>query len=138
VPREEIETRVVITPDLCVIDNREFYVRGRIPVPIVGLDEPFIWGVWAEVGPKDFMRTNEMWTTEGRELEAPFKGYLDSELFLFGNTINLEVMVQTQVVGRRPHFTVMDPQHPIAVDQRDGLTMERVIDIAEMILHRVE
>lgn len=138
VPQEEIEQRVVFNADQCVIDGRDFYLRGRIPVPVIGLEEPFIWGVWVEVGPKDFMRTNENWSVEGREQEAPFKGYLDTELFIFGNVIDLEMMVQTQVVGRRPHLFVIDPEHPIARDQREGMTMERVIEIAEMILHRGE
>jgi hypothetical protein len=135
---EDVDRRVVITPDQCVIDGKDFYLRGRIPVPVEGLEEPFIWGVWAEVGPRDFLRTNELWSTAGRELEPAFKGYLDSELFIFGDTINLEVMVQTQVVGRRPHFTVIDSEHALARDQRDGMSMERVVEIAEMILHRGE
>jgi hypothetical protein len=138
VPPEEVDERVAITPDQCVIDNREFYLRGRIPVPVHGLAEPFIWGVWAEVGPKDFIRTNEMWAVEGREGEPAFKGYLDSEMYVFGDTVNLEVMVETQVVGRRPHFRVCDPEHPLAREQRDGISMERVVEIAEMVLHRGE
>src|ERR1700761_666330 len=37
VPKEEVEQRVVLTPDQCVIDNKDFYIRGRILVPIHGL-----------------------------------------------------------------------------------------------------
>jgi hypothetical protein len=106
IPKDEADFRVVITSDQCVIDNRDFYVRGRIPVPIHGLDEPFIWGVWAEVGPKNFIRTNDLWNTPGRENEPPFSGYLNSEIPIFGSTINLEVDVQTQPIGRRPHFFI--------------------------------
>src|ERR1700761_118100 len=95
VPKEEVEQRVVLTPDQCVIDNKDFYIRGRIPVPIHGLEEPFIWGVWAEISPKNFLRTVELWTAEGREAEQPFPGYLNSELALYGNTIDLELSVQT-------------------------------------------
>ena len=47
IPLDEFEKRVVITPDQCVIDGRDFYLRGRILVPIIGLGEPFVWGVWA-------------------------------------------------------------------------------------------
>ena len=135
IPVEDLERRVVITPDQCVIDGRDFYLRGRIVVPIIGLDEPFIWGVWAEVSPKNFLRTNDLWTVKGRETEPAFPGWLNTELFLFGNTINLEVSVQTQIVGRRPHFTVIDQNHPLAVEQRNGITVERVEEIAEMVLH---
>jgi len=135
VPLEDLEKRVVITRDQCVIDGRDFYLRGRIPVPIIGLDEPFIWGVWAEISPKNFLRSNEVWHIEGREREPAFPGWLNNELFLFGNTINLEVSVQTQKVGWRPHFTVVDQNHPLAIDQRNGMTLKRVEEIAEIILH---
>lgn len=42
--RNELEERVLITVDQCVIDGRDYYLRGRIPVPIHGSEEPFIWG----------------------------------------------------------------------------------------------
>jgi hypothetical protein len=133
IPVNELEQRVVITPDQCVIDGREFYLRGRIVIPILEYSEPFIWGVWAEVSPKKFIQTIDLWKQEGRETEPPFSGWLDSEISLFGNTINLEVAVQTQKVGRRPHFTVVDSGHPLAVEQRDGITMFRAKQIAEQM-----
>jgi hypothetical protein len=135
IPAEERERRVVLTPDQCVIDGKDFYMRGRILVPVIGLDEPFVWGVWVEVSPKNFLRTNELWTTEGRENEPPFPGWLNTELPLFGNTINLEVSVQTQRVGRRPQFTIVDESHLLAIEQRNGITMERVEEIAELMVH---
>ena len=135
IPAEQLEDRVLLTPDQCVIDARDFYLRGRIPVPILGLAEPFVWGVWAEVSPKNFLRTHELWNVCGREAEPPFPGWLDSRLDLFGDTINLEVRVQTQVVGRRPHFTVVDQTHPLAMEQANGITLLRVQEIAERILH---
>lgn len=136
IPLDELEKRVVMTRDQCVIDGRDFYLRGRIPIPVIGLDEPFIWGVWAEISPKNFLRSNELWHLEGREREPAFPGWLNNELFLFGNTINLEVSVQTQKVGWRPHFIIADRKHPLAIEQLEGITLQRVEEIAEMILHR--
>jgi hypothetical protein len=132
---EELDQRLVLTPDQCVIDGRDFYLRGRILVPVIGLEEPFVWGVWAEVSPMNFVRTNELWSVEGREAELPFSGWLNSQLPVFGDTFNLEVSVQTQRVGQRPQFTVVDEDHPLAVEQRDGITMQRVEEIAERMLH---
>jgi hypothetical protein len=136
IPAAEREQRIVITPDQCVIDNRDFYLRGRILLPIHGLEEPFVWGVWAEVSPVNFLRSNQLWHTPGRENQPPFSGYLDSEIFIFGNTINLEVDIRTQVIGERPRFTVSNPDHPLALEQRNGITLERAQEIAEMVIHR--
>jgi hypothetical protein len=135
IPAEELEERIVMTPDQYVIDGKDFYLRGRILLPVIGLDEPFVWGIWAEVSPKDFIRANELWTVEGREQEPRFPGWLYTEIPLYGDTINLEVSVQTQRVGERPRFTVVDREHPLAVEQRDGITLRRVEEIAEAMLH---
>jgi hypothetical protein len=137
IPAEELEQRVVITKDQCVIDGTKFFLRGRIVIPIVGIAEPFIWGVWAEISPKNFIRTQELWSTEGRELEPLFPGWLDTDLPIYsdlGGTINLEVGVQTQVVGRRPHFSVSD-EYLLGREQRAGITLARVEEIAAMLLH---
>jgi len=138
IPSEEIESRIVLTADQCVIDSSSFYLRGRILIPVEELDQPFVWGVWAEISPASFLRANEVWHTEGREQEPPFPGWLNTDLFLFGSTLNLEVDVHTQAVGQRPQFTVRDTNHPLARQQREGLTIEQIQDIAEMIFHRVQ
>jgi len=135
VPPAEIESRVIVTKDQCVLDQRDLFLRGRILVPVHGSDEPFIWGVWAEVSPKNFLRTQEMWNNPGREFEPAFPGYLNSIIPVFGNTLNLQVDVQTQIVGRRPHFFVKDADHPLAREQREGITLERVEEIAQELLH---
>jgi hypothetical protein len=137
IPAEEFDQRVVITPDQCVIDGKDFYLRGRVLVPVIGLAEPFVWGIWAEVSPKNFVRTNELWVVEGREREPAFPGWLNTQLPVFGDTYNLELSVQTQPVGQRPQFTVIDQDHPLAVEQREGITMERVEEIAVRMLHPV-
>lgn len=135
IPGDQLEQRVLLTPDQCVVDGKAFYLRGRIPVPVVGLDEPFIWGVWAEVSPKDFIRTIELWKVEGRETQQPFPGWLDTDMPIFGNTLNLEVDVWTQPVGRRPHFLLIDEEHPLAIEQKNGISMQRAEQIAEQMLH---
>ncbi len=93
VPASELEARVMISPDQCVIDNKEFFLRGRIPVLIHGIEEPLIWGVWAEISPKNFLRTVKRWKIAGRETEPAFPGYINSEISLYGNIINLEPVI---------------------------------------------
>lgn len=133
IPPAELESRVVITRDQCVIDDTLFFLRGRIPIPILGLHERFIWGVWAEISPRNFIRTHDLWTTPGRESEPPYPGWLDSELPIYGTTLNLEVSVQTQAVGQRPHFHVVSQEHPLGREQLAGITMDRVEEIASLL-----
>jgi hypothetical protein len=55
-------------------------------VPVSGQREPFIWGVWAQIGEPDFVRANAIWKTEGRE-EKPFVGWLNTPVPLYANTV---------------------------------------------------
>ena len=134
VPRPEWDRRVVISADQCVIDDRFYYVRGRFAVPVHGLDEPFIWGVWARLRDRDFFRTNQLWNDPARTAEPAYAGLLNSDLPMYGYTLNLPVHVQTMPVGRRPHSFPVDTSHPLAVEQAAGMSMERVVQIAEQML----
>ncbi len=136
VPRDEWDRRVVISPDQCVVDDRFYYVRGRFAIPVHGLDEPFIWGVWARLRGPDFFRTNKLWNDPERVNEPLYEALLNSELPLYGDTLNLPIQVHTMPVGRRPHFFPTDASHPLAVEQRDGISMQRVVEIAERMVCR--
>jgi len=136
VPPDEVDRRVVMTADQCVIDERFYYVRGRFAIPIHGLEEPFIWGCWARISGPDFFKTNQSWT-DPKRVELPlFHGLLNSDLPLYGDTRDLPVMLQTMPVGRRPHFFPVSQDHPLAIEIRDGISMARVVEIAERMLHR--
>jgi hypothetical protein len=43
IPEEEREQRFVLQSDTCVIDDKLFFVRGCIEIPVDGANEPFIW-----------------------------------------------------------------------------------------------
>jgi hypothetical protein len=44
-------------------------------------------------------------------------------------------MVHTREVGQRPRIELEPTDHPLAVEQRQGITRERVQEIAEIVLH---
>ncbi|MGC2402769.1 MAG: DUF2199 domain-containing protein [Acidobacteriaceae bacterium] len=135
IPTRQVDSRVVITPEQCVIDDRHFFLRGRIVVPIRGCDKPFVWGVWAQVSAKNFYCSYKGWSTAGRENEPPFEGRLANDLFFFGGPPGLALEVHTQAVGRRPHFVVSSTSHAIGREQREGITLARAEEIAASLLH---
>ena len=49
IPEDERESRCDLTPDLCVIDEEHFFIRGCLEIPVVDGDGPFVWGVWASL-----------------------------------------------------------------------------------------
>jgi hypothetical protein len=123
--------------DLCVIKGEYFFVNGNIDIPIIGEDGIFSWGVWVSLSHTNFLRTMELWTTSGRELEPPYFGWLSTELPVYAphTTVGLKTNVHTQPVGVRPTIELEPTDHRLAVEQRTGITRERVREIAQLVMH---
>lgn len=123
--------------ELCVIRNEHFFILGNLQVPIAGEDEVFSWGVWVSLSQKNFSRTVELWTAPGREAEPPYFGWLSTELpYAPHSTLQLKTHVHTQPVGVRPQIELEPTDHPLAVEQRTGITRERIHEIAHLVMHR--
>lgn len=135
IPENEREHRCDLTSDLCMIDDREFFIRGRLEIPVVDGPRPFIWGVWASLSEKSFRRLVEIWGKPGRESEPPFFGWLCTSLPLYPETLLLKTHIHTRSLGQRPLIELEPTDHPLAVEQRAGITMERVREIVERLMH---
>jgi hypothetical protein len=125
-----------LSSDQCVIQGQAFFVRGLIEIPVTDLDEVFSWGVWVSLSHEKFARAAELWETPGRESEPPYFGWLSTDLPIYSpSTINLKTNLHTRPVGQRPLIELEPTDHPLAVEQRSGITMARVQQIAEALLH---
>lgn len=135
IPESERKSRGDLSSDQCVIDNEYFFVLGRILLPITDGPEPFVWLAWVSLSEKNFLRASELWDVEGREKEAAYFGWLQSALPYEPPTLSLKTMVHTQPVGERPIIELEPTDHPLATEQREGITMARVQEIVEAALH---
>ncbi len=138
VPADERDRRCDLTEDLCVIDEEHFFVRGCLEIPVVDGNGPFVWGVWASLSNENFKRTVDRWETHGRESEPPYFGWLSTRLPFYPETMNLKTHVHTRPVGQRPVIELEPTDHPLAIEQKQGITMSRVREIAATLLHRSE
>lgn len=134
-PVPERDARSLLTDETCEIDNQHFFVRGRIQIPVLDADRHFEWDVWVTLSRQSYERTLELWRQPGRESEPPYFGWLQTRLPYSPLTINLKTHVHTQPVGERPLIELEPTCHPLAVEQREGITLARVHAIAAMVLH---
>ena len=128
----------LLDQEQCIIEGEHFFVRGRIVIPILDAtaDEEFDWGVWVSLSRVNFTKALELWTTEGREREPFYFGWLSTELPIYEpTTLQLKTHVHTQRVGKRPLIELEPTDHPLAVEQRNGITMARVAEIAGAVAH---
>ncbi len=124
--RDQRELRAVIGSDQCIIDQEKFFIRGCLEIPVRETDQVFLWGLWATVWEKDFDEIAANWTTVGRENRiGPYRGRLANSLALYPDTFNLQITVRVKPINERPVFLVDERSHPLAVEQQEGITLEK-------------
>jgi hypothetical protein len=133
VPEGERRLRATLTSDRCIIDRTEFCIRGRLEIPVIGRTDFFIWGIWVSVSKDGYDRVAELWNTEIREHETPIPGALCSDLPIYPRTTGLPCHLHLRNAGRRPSIKLEPADHPLAVEQRDGITLDRVKEIAAAV-----
>lgn len=130
VPPDERSERIWFNsdanPDLCVIDGKKFYLRGILAVPLRDKADEFRWGTWAQIEEKDFRRYYDLWYETDVSQEPSFRGGLSGGIRDFADSDGLEVDIKLQSNNQRPRLTVISKTHPLAIAQRDGVTLEDV------------
>jgi hypothetical protein len=136
--REEFSSdeRSVLDEEICIIQAEHYFVRARLVIPVLDADDDFEWGVWASLSRENFSRMLDLWATSGREREPAYFGWLSTELPAYPvPTLNLKTQLHTDRVGTRPHIVLEPTEHPLSVEQQTGITIERVQQIARLVLH---
>ena len=129
----------LLSSDQCVIQDQAYFVKGLIEIPVIDSDQVFAWGVWASLSRQNYRRAAELWEAPERDREPPYFGWLSTELAIYSPaTTNLKTNLHTRPVGERPFVELEPTDHPLAVEQRTGIGLDRVRAIAEAFRHADE
>ena len=110
-------------------------MRGSLEIPVRGSDDPFVWGVWVSLSEENFFRFQELLDVELRSRHGPFVGWLCSPPKPYPDSLHLKTEVHLRDRGIRPSVVLEPTDHPLAVEQREGISTERVAEIYEMMIH---
>jgi hypothetical protein len=138
VPAEARGRRCVLDTDTCVIDDEFFFIRGCLDIPVIGEPERFSWGVWVSVSKENFARFAACFDLPKRSHIGPFFGWLSAALPLYPDTVNLKTRAHLRDDGVRPYIELEPTDHPLAIEQRNGILVSRVAEIYAYYQHRVE
>ena len=124
-----------ITADVCVIENRAFFIRGVLYLPVQGEAESdgFGWGIWAEISAPSFTRCLELWEADATS-EPPFEGSIASVIPGYAGTLGLPISVHLGTASQRPRFKVLPEGHPLFSEQARGITRAREHALLEVAL----
>jgi hypothetical protein len=96
----------------------------------------FEWGVWVSLSRQNYERMADLWTSPGRENEPDYFCYICSDLPTYDpSTCLLKGRLHTRPVGERPIVELESTDHPLAREQREGITMPHIQQIEEYSLH---
>lgn len=135
VPEHERNTRAELTDDWCSIDGTDFFVRGVLLVPIVNTDEWFGFGLWMSVSETNHRRYIETFDSNDQSRLGAFVGWMSSQITGYPDMLRLKVRAELQDGRQRPHLILEPTGHPLAIEQREGITSKRVGEILSPYMH---
>lgn len=150
IPDDEIG-RVYQDDDLChvrnsaeeISDDDIFAIRVMLRIPIHNVVEPFSWGVWVTQSRESFIRYVEGVGTDQRGVTT--FGWMPVTLESYIRTAryappeHLACDVHWHAAGLRPVITLHESDHPLYLDQRDGISWSKAVKIAQFqmeLLHK--
>lgn len=135
VPEKEREQRTFLNRDLCVIDE-DFFVKGCLEVPIEGSDDVFAWGVWVSLSRTNYERYVDLFDGDPPAGEGPYSGWLSNRIPEYPDTLSLKALVHLRRGGRRPSVELEPTEHPLAVHQRQAITLDDLLLMIGDRLHQ--
>ncbi len=129
-----------LTADLCVWTDdsgeRSHFVRGVLRLPVAELDDAFVYGVWGSLSAESFEQVIAHWDDPARVDDPPYFSWLSNSIPGYPDTLNLRANLVTSSLELRPEIVLQDDvDHPLAQEQRAGITVARVQEIAGLLLH---
>jgi hypothetical protein len=135
IPETERESRGKIDSNVCIVDGH-FFVRRCIEIPVIGQDRTFVWGAWVFLSRASFARVVELWDSPEADREPPRFGWLSNNIKVYPPTLNLRTHVHLRSRGVRPGIELEPTDHPLALEQRNVISLARVEEVAAALLHR--
>lgn len=127
VPEEERGQRIEVTSDTCIIDNEDFFIRGIIEIHVHDYPHIFGFGVWVSQKRENFYSYVE--NSDSDEI-GPFFGWLCNNIAYYKEpTLLLQTMAHFRGDGLRPSIELEPTDHPLAIDQRDGISLAKAWEI---------
>lgn len=138
VPPDERDARCFLTADLCIVDDKSFYACGCLELPVIGTSEILSFRVWVSLSEKSFLEFQDLLQIEHRSHNGPYFGWLCVPIPTYPDTMSLKTMVHIRDHGIRPYIELEPTEHPLALEQRHGVSPERIQALYDFFEHSTE
>ena len=104
--------------------------------PVIGVDEPFVWGVWVSLSEQSYESYDDSYEWPVRAHVGPLFGRLSAALPYYPGTSGLKVNLHLRDGLIRPSIELEPTDHPLAIEQREWISVDRLSEIYASIMHR--
>jgi len=136
VPPDERDERIELKESLCVVDEQHFFHRGKLTIPIIDHNENLIFNVWTSISAVNFGKRMDLWEDPNRIKEGPYFGWLQTTVPTYGDTLNIKTIATEQEPGVIPEIKSIEEGHLLTIDQENGITFERAVEIVDEIIRQ--
>jgi hypothetical protein len=124
-----------LSEDFCVMGGRYFFVRGVLEIPVHGFAEKFGFGGWSTLSRDNFDKYLAGFDDGAFAEWGPWSGWLCNQLADYIGAQPEALWVYPQRQRQRPTLRIQNPDHPLAIDQEEGITPERLLEIFDRYGH---
>jgi len=135
IPSAERDKRCFLTTDLCVVDDEAFYICGCLEFPVVESTDIMSLRVWVSLSEKNFLEFQKLIGVPQRSSYGPYFGWLCVPIPTYPDTMHLKTKVHIRDKGIRPYVELEPTDHPLAVEQREGVSAERIQALYDFFEH---
>ncbi|HAS8631743.1 TPA: DUF2199 domain-containing protein [Vibrio vulnificus] len=133
---EEVQNEGKLGSDLCYYkdeDGYHYFIRVILEIPIIGVEEPFMWGVWVSLSESSYNHYVEMY--EQPDINRTYFGWLCNYLPYYETTYALATDVHPRLDGARPFIVLHETDHELHEDFMKGIEISKAQKIAELCMH---
>jgi hypothetical protein len=124
---------VLLTSDFCIMEGRHYFIRCVMEAPVHGFSQRFGWGVWCKVDWKSYKLCWDRFEDSDNDGIAPLKGTLANNLRHYPDTLGRSCTIQLQNDRMRPLAMLDNAEHPLAIHQIEGMSLQEAIAQAREI-----
>jgi hypothetical protein len=111
-----------------VVAAEDHFILANIELPVKDPGESqFVWTCWVSLSRQSYDQMQRLWDSPDRESQEPAFGYVSNALPTYQpSTFALKSRVHTRAMGLRPWVELEPTEHPLAVEQREGIGPDRI------------
>lgn len=119
----------LLTEDFCILHGQHYFVRCVLEIPIIGTDERFGYGVWSTLSERNYKLYLDTFDSGEQDGLGPWFGWFSNRLKGYPDSLSLKCQVHPRSGRQRPRIELEPTDHPLAVEQREGISFDRLLQL---------